>query len=262
MAWRQPASVAVVPSRTIVCSPASAPAGSNWTLRFVRLSYASQIWMRLSLRCAKMSGNVRMGGVMILMPAIIVGGHLAIAVADRPPVVNFGQTCRATEAGGLRINDGFETCVADEKLARDQLARQWASFDPGARARCAGMSTTGHASSYVELLTCLEMDRSARKLPGHDGTTGIFITAPERPVNERDEATYPSQSRPQPIAQPPQQPIAAVPAPAAPLSLQQPPLSAPPPEPPPSPAQAVSQDGVLHQSFCRSPLGFILPNCP
>src|SRR3984885_587463 len=133
-----------------------------------------------------MRGDVRMGGVMILMPAIIVGAHLAVAVADRPPAVNFEQTCRATETGGLRINDRFETCIADEKLARDQLTQQWASFNPGARARCASMSTTGRVSSYVELLTCLEMDQSVRKIPGHDGATGIFITAPERPVNERD----------------------------------------------------------------------------
>jgi hypothetical protein len=188
--------------------------------------------------------------MMMLMPAIIVSGHLAVAVADRPPVVNFEQTCRVAESGGLRINDRFETCIADEKLARDQLAQQWASFNPGARARCASMATTGGASSYVELLTCLEMDRSVRKLPGRDGGPGIFITAPERPVNERDEATYPSQGRPGPIAQPAQQPVAAAPA-----------AVVPPPEPPPSPSQTVSQEGALHQSFCRSPLGFILPNC-
>jgi hypothetical protein len=190
---------------------------------------------------------------MILMPAIIVGGHLVIAVADRLPVVNFEQTCRAA-TGELRMNDRFETCVADEKLARDQLAQQWASFDPGARARCASMSTTGRASSYIELLTCLEMDRSARKLPGHDGTTGIIFTVPERSVNERDEATGPSQSRPGPIAQPAQQPVAAVAVPVVP-----PTSSAPPPVP--SPAQAVSQDEVLRQSVCRSLLGAILPNC-
>jgi hypothetical protein len=202
---------------------------------------------------------------MILMPAVIVGGHLVVAVADRPPVVNFERTCRAATTGDLGMNDRFETCVADEKGARDQLVQQWASFDPGARARCARMSTAGQASSYIELLTCLEMDRSARSRPGHNGTTGIMFTAPERPVSERDAVTDPSQSRPAPIAQPRQQPIAAVPAPVVPpgppTSPPPPTLLAPPPASPPLPPQAVSQDEVLHQSLCRSPLGFILPNC-
>jgi hypothetical protein len=166
----------------------------------------------------------------------------------------------------VAMNDRFETCIADEKLARDQLGRQWASFDPGARARCASMSTTGRASSYIELLTCLEMDRSARKLPGHDGTTGIIFTAPERPVNERDGATDPSQSRTGLIAKLPQQPVGAVPAPVVPPPSPQPPLTPPPPtlSAPPlvsPPSQAVPRDEVLRQSVCRSPLGVILPNC-
>jgi hypothetical protein len=239
---------------------------------------------------------------MILMPAVIVGGHLVITVADRPPTVNFEPTCRAAATGELRTSDRFETCVADEKHARDQLAQQWASFDPGARARCARMSTAGHSASYIELLTCLEMDQSARKRPGHDATTGIFFTAPERPMIERDAPTDAGQNQPAPIVQPPQQPVAAAPAQVVPPRLPGPPMSLPPPvssgppplsallpsqaAPPPSPgpptsapltlaaptpasppsppqelSQEVSSEELLRQSFCRSPLGYVLPNC-
>jgi hypothetical protein len=150
---------------------------------------------------------------MILMPVVVVGGHLVVAVADRPPVVNFEKTCRAAATGELRMSDQFEVCVADEKRARDQLVQGWASFDAGARTRCARMSTTGEAASYIELLICLEMDQSARKLPSHDGTGGIFFTAPERPASERDEVAEPGQG-PAPNAEPRQQGVAAVPAPS------------------------------------------------
>src|SRR5215471_17761247 len=111
--------------------------------------------------CAKMPcGLCSARGLMIMIPAIIVGGHLAVAVADRPPVVNFEQTCREETTG--RTNDKFEFCIADEKRARDQLAAQWNSFDPGARARCVRTSTSGHAASYLELLVCLELDQADR----------------------------------------------------------------------------------------------------
>ena len=202
---------------------------------------------------------------MIMIPAIIVAGHLTVAVADRPPVVNFEQTCREE---AIRTNDKFEICVADEKRARDQLARQWSSFDPGARARCARTSTSGRAESYLELLVCLELDQADREVHGQ-GTTGLNIMEPERPARERDEARDPGQSRPAPVAAPsrpapiprsPQQP-AARPAAAPPVAA--PPAEPPPisPSPPVSEPQPTSQAEVLQQSICRSPLGYVLPGC-
>ena len=222
---------------------------------------------------------------MIMIPAIIVAGHLTVAVADRPPVVNFEQTCREEAA---RTNDKFEICVADEKRARDQLARQWSSFDPGARTRCARTSTSGRAESYLELLVCLELDQADREVHGQ-GTTGLNIMEPERPVRERDEAPDSSQSRSAPVAAPsrpapiprsPQQPVArsaaappavaaraAAPPAAGPPSVA-PPAASPPaeplplaPSPPMSEPQPTSQAEVLQQSICRSPLGYVLPGC-
>ena len=207
---------------------------------------------------------------MIMIPAIIVAGHLAVAVADRPPVVNFEQTCREEAA---RTNDKFEICVADEKRARDQLARQWSSFDPGARTRCARTSTSGRAESYLELLVCLELDQADREVHGQ-GTTGLNIMEPERPVRERDEAPDSSQSRSAPVAAPsrpapiprsPQQPVArsAAAPPAAPPPVAPPPAEPVPisPSPPLSEPQPTSQAEVLQQSICRSPLGYVLPGC-
>jgi hypothetical protein len=211
--------------------------------------------------------DVRTGGLMILIPAIIVGGHLVVAVADRPPVVNFEQTCRAATTGDLRLNDSFEICVADEKRARDQLARQWSSFDPAARTQCARTSTSGHAASYIELLTCLELDQADREVHGHASTGGMLLTAPERPVSERDVAPEPSQSRPAPIADPPrpaqaprpaQRSVAAAAPPAAPPAAEPLPIS---PSGPTSPSEPTSQTEVLQQSLCRSPLGYVLPGC-
>jgi hypothetical protein len=220
--------------------------------------------------CAKMPcGLCSAGGLMIMIPAIILGGHLAVAVADRPPVVNFEQICREETTGQMGLNDKFEVCIADEKRARDQLTAQWSSFDPAARTRCARTSTSGHAASYLELLVCLELDQADREVHGQSSTTGITTAEPGRPVRERDEATDSSQSRPGPIAAPSrpapiprslQQPVArsavappAAPPPAAPLPIS--------PSPPTSEPRPTSQAEVLQQSLCRSPLGYVLPGC-
>jgi hypothetical protein len=214
-----------------------------------------------------------------MIAAIIVGGHLAVAVADRPPVVNFEQTCR-DETTGTRMNDKFEVCIAAEKRARDQLTAQWSSFDPAARTRCARESTSGQAASYLELLVCLELDQADREVHGQGSTMGIITTEPGRGAAERDAGTDSSQSRPAPsraapvaapsrpapIPRPAQQPVArsTVTPPAAP-----PPVAPPPPEPPPaspsppvSEPQPLSQGELLRQSFCRSPFGYVLAGCP
>jgi hypothetical protein len=224
--------------------------------------------------------DVRTGGLMILIPAIIVGGHLVVAVADRPPVVNFEQTCREETTGEMRTSDKFEVCIADEKRARDQLTAEWNSFAPAARTSCARTSTSGRAASYLELLVCLELDQADREVHGQGPTLGITVTEPGRPAGERDETTDSSQNRPGPIAAP--KPIAAPSRPApVPRSQQQPvarsavaPPDAPPPSapspavplptspsPPTSEPQPTSQAEVLQQSLCRSPLGYVLPGC-
>ena len=106
---------------------------------------------------------------MILFPAMLVGGHLLVAVADRVPDLNFEPICRDGEAQKLGVKDDGAVCIKDEKAARDQLAKKWDEFDSADRTRCVRMSTTERTASYVEVLTCLEMNYDARKLGQGDG---------------------------------------------------------------------------------------------
>jgi len=41
----------------------------------------------------------------------------------------------------------------------------WSQYGAAQRSECDGLVTTGGASSYVELLTCLEMAKQAKELP-------------------------------------------------------------------------------------------------
>src|ERR1700738_4784094 len=113
---------------------------------------------------------------MILFPAMMVGGHLLIAVVDKVPDLNFQPICRESGPANLAGKDNMQTCLEAEGVARDALAKQWSKFQPADRARCVRLSTTNGSASYVEVLTCLEMDRDAK---GLRRTRDAGIAAPE-----------------------------------------------------------------------------------
>jgi hypothetical protein len=172
---------------------------------------------------------------MILFPALMVGGHLIIKVADNVPVLNFEPLCREAATGNLGLKEEFEICSKDERAARDELAKQWSAFNAADRARCVRASSTNGTASYVEVLTCLELDRDARKLhqPGD-----AAIAAPE-PARDSPQET---------INQPPRS-----------ARVSTPPVAPPPPPLPLAPQPASSGD--LLQALCLPGLKAILPAC-
>jgi hypothetical protein len=108
---------------------------------------------------------------MLLVPVLLIGAHLTIAVADPIPTLNVEPSCRAAASGDLGIKQDMSICLDDEKGAREQLAKEWSGFASEDRSLCTRLSSTGGAPTYTELLVCLEMARDARKLP-KDKTVG------------------------------------------------------------------------------------------
>lgn len=107
---------------------------------------------------------------MILPPALILGTHLLISVADRVPVLNVEQVCEGiAQQGGSSFHDPAiakerRSCIASEQQVRHQLVQRWSSFAAADRRACTAESKMGGDSSYTELLTCLEMARNVRGL--------------------------------------------------------------------------------------------------
>src|SRR3979411_1031970 len=120
---------------------------------------------------------------MMLFPAMMVGGQLLIAVVDKVPELNFEPICREA-AGENRLGKAvLGTCRKGETDARDALARQWSEFGSADRARCVRLSSSNRTASYVEVLTCLEMGRDAKKM---HPSTDTAIAAPElAPAREK-----------------------------------------------------------------------------
>jgi hypothetical protein len=92
---------------------------------------------------------------------------LAFAVSDAVPRFNIEPSCK----GGLDspgLNERYGRCISEENGARQRLESSWSTWPAGDRSQCTDTAKMG-APSYVELLTCLEMARDARKLKTKDG---------------------------------------------------------------------------------------------
>jgi hypothetical protein len=137
---------------------------------------------------------------MMLFPALMISGHLVTAVADRPPKLDFEPICRESASDSQKVS----ICIDDERAARDQLTAQWSEFNATDRTRCVRPLTINRSASYVEVLTCLEMERYARKLPKMNGAE-FNLLAPEP---AEDKTTAPLRSTRPPPPQPQSSPWA------------------------------------------------------
>ncbi len=64
-----------------------------------------------------------------------------------------------------------ESCINDENAARQDLVKNWSTFGADDRSHCLSLISTGGGPSYVELLSCLEMSRDAKKIAKGENTT-------------------------------------------------------------------------------------------
>lgn len=104
--------------------------------------------------------------------AIIMAAASASMAKDSggPPIINVDKTCRenANALGTLSGNDqdAVDVCKMDEQAARDELAKDWASYPVVAKARC--VQTKEYLPGYVEWLACIQMTRDVLQLRKQD----------------------------------------------------------------------------------------------
>jgi hypothetical protein len=109
--------------------------------------------------------------MLVPVSIMILASQLVIAVADDVPKFDIARGCKIDSASAFDPNAGLsgtiKRCVDDEQQAKDQLQTQWSGFANSDRAMCTGETTDdkGTPPSYVELLTCLQDQQFARKLP-------------------------------------------------------------------------------------------------
>jgi hypothetical protein len=102
---------------------------------------------------------------MILPPLtpIILAAQITVTIADEVPYFDVTATCRA-ETAQIQASEQF--CLQDEQRAHDRLVQEWAQFATSDKVGCSRTAEADGSSGYVKLLTCLELARDAKKLPG------------------------------------------------------------------------------------------------
>jgi len=94
------------------------------------------------------------------LPIIILTALHAIPVADAVPKFDIARECRF-ESG---TKEEQERCATDEAQARDQLQTEWTQFTLNTKAQCNQETNASDGIfSYVELQTCLEMERDVKQ---------------------------------------------------------------------------------------------------
>jgi hypothetical protein len=109
--------------------------------------------------------------MLIPFSMIVLASQLVIAVVDDVPKFDIARGCKIDSTAAFDLNTGMnetiKRCVSDEQKAKEQLETQWSGFGSSDRTMCVGSTTNDSAvpPSYVDLLTCLQEQQLARKLP-------------------------------------------------------------------------------------------------
>jgi hypothetical protein len=126
----------------------------------------------------------------------LVTPGVAGAASNGVPTVDIAITCRTSEQAliaifGAAYQQTFEGCMTSERAAREQIVKDWQKFPAGGRQRC--VITTGYMPSYIEWLTCLEMEQQVLELRRGAATTPATtegrgaraVVRPGKPANGR-----------------------------------------------------------------------------
>ena len=101
---------------------------------------------------------------------LLLGSHLLVAAPGGIPTVDIHKTCQAAASimtnlmSGTTAEHDLDVCVSSEQAAREQIVKDWATYSSTERTQCVQPSV--YLPSYVEWLTCLEMEKSVRTLRG------------------------------------------------------------------------------------------------
>jgi hypothetical protein len=83
------------------------------------------------------------------------------AEANRMPALNVEAICKARSAAAKVLrstpDQSIPDCIKGEEAAKKQLSDLWASISPPIRNQCKSEARSLGTTSYLDLLTCMQM---------------------------------------------------------------------------------------------------------
>jgi hypothetical protein len=94
--------------------------------------------------------------------SLFVGAHILLVASNEPPKIDAEATCRASENEIMKLfsySPGitYNSCIRQENEALELIKKNWASYPATAKTHCVQPGV--YMPSYVEWLTCFEMER-------------------------------------------------------------------------------------------------------
>jgi hypothetical protein len=123
----------------------------------------------------------------IALVALSLGSQVGLATADGPPKLNVAPSCDAAARGSVGRN--AQSCMDDEREAKDSLTKTWLQYSRAHKTPCVGMTTRGGPSSYVELISCLEIMKDAAAIYKTDPLFGNLEKTPMKPTQPANRST-------------------------------------------------------------------------
>ena len=99
-----------------------------------------------------------------ILPILVASAHLLLA-SDQVPQLDVKPSCRAAANAGVTLDRSEASCERSEMEARDKLQQDWSQYTAEQQGHCVRLSSAGGSPSYIELLTCLEIDKQSKTLP-------------------------------------------------------------------------------------------------
>ncbi len=102
---------------------------------------------------------------------------LLLALSNGAPNLPIDRICASAKDAALQEDKkgSYDACVRDETSARDVLRQQWRQFPASVHSDCT--FSAGITESYVEMLTCMQMESGKGFGAPSDGlTTGTKVT--------------------------------------------------------------------------------------
>src|SRR5262249_28884355 len=118
---------------------------------------------------------------------LVVGVHVLMVASSGPPTVDIRSTCATSinsvvSLGGT-YSETLDSCLKQQNAALEQIKKNWATYPAAAKDHC--IQPSGYMPSYIEWLTCFEMEQQVSVLRKQDAASAQAKAAPRRRGSSR-----------------------------------------------------------------------------
>jgi len=112
---------------------------------------------------------------------LVLGVQILMVASNGPPTVDIRSTCATSinsviSLGGT-YSETMDSCLQQQNGALEQIRKNWATYSAASKDHC--IQASGYMPSYIEWLTCFEMELDVARLRKDDAGTAQANATPQ-----------------------------------------------------------------------------------